>query len=249
MRLEEWYKRLESFERSRHEVVTSEPTPITEADRQPKKHMDEPVQPALNPVYTSPSGAVTILPPDSPTVEASAASETLPAAAQKFAQSAGVEDATFRTASPPKSETKARQPKSARFGDKSSLDLFSQPANIPPPAPPASRESREELMARLLDPILTLEEAAQLLGVCPTTVRRWTNKGVLQHYRTSGNQRRFRLSHVVGFLGDDGGPTKPRKTGTLHDSHEEDRPLLTLSSPDDDEANKSGRGLKASQRA
>ncbi len=62
------------------------------------------------------------------------------------------------------------------------------------------REGREELLQRLLDPLLSLEETARLLGVCPTTVRRYTNKGVLKHLRTQGNQRRFRLSDVMEFL-------------------------------------------------
>ncbi|MGQ9523842.1 MAG: helix-turn-helix domain-containing protein [Armatimonadota bacterium] len=62
------------------------------------------------------------------------------------------------------------------------------------------RESREELIRRLLDPELSLEEAARLLGVCPTTVRRYTNKGYLPHYRTAGNQRRFRLSDILEFM-------------------------------------------------
>jgi len=72
-------------------------------------------------------------------------------------------------------------------------------------APPAggkarSREPREDLVQRLLDPTLTLEETAVFLGVCPTTVRRYTNRGLLKHFRTQGNQRRFRLSDVVEFL-------------------------------------------------
>jgi excisionase family DNA binding protein len=62
------------------------------------------------------------------------------------------------------------------------------------------RESREELVQRLVDPTLTLEETALLLGVCPQTVRRYTNRGHLRHFRTSGNQRRFRFSDVVEFL-------------------------------------------------
>jgi excisionase family DNA binding protein len=62
------------------------------------------------------------------------------------------------------------------------------------------RESREDLLQRLLDPLLTLEETAKLLGVCPTTVRRYTNKGQLKHLRTQGNQRRFRFSEVMEFL-------------------------------------------------
>lgn len=62
------------------------------------------------------------------------------------------------------------------------------------------RESREDLIRRLLDPELTLEETARILGVCPTTVRRYTNRGWLKHHRTVGNQRRFRLSDVLEFL-------------------------------------------------
>ncbi len=62
------------------------------------------------------------------------------------------------------------------------------------------KESREELIQRLIDPILTLEEVARILNVCPTTVRRYTNRGVIAHQRTAGNQRRFRLSDVLAFL-------------------------------------------------
>ena len=61
-------------------------------------------------------------------------------------------------------------------------------------------ESRERLVQRLLDPVLSLEEAAVLLDVCPTTVRRYTNRGILKCYRTPGNQRRFRLSEVMSFM-------------------------------------------------
>ena len=66
------------------------------------------------------------------------------------------------------------------------------------------RETREELLHRLLDPLISLEETARLLNVCPTTVRRYTNKGMLQHQRTAGNQRRFRLSDVLAFMESDG---------------------------------------------
>jgi excisionase family DNA binding protein len=62
------------------------------------------------------------------------------------------------------------------------------------------RETREELIRRLLDPQLTLEEAARVLGVCPTTVRRYTNRGMLHCHRTPGNQRRFRMSDVLQFV-------------------------------------------------
>lgn len=62
------------------------------------------------------------------------------------------------------------------------------------------KESRAELIQRLLDPVITLEEAARILNVCPTTVRRYTNRGALRHIRTAGNQRRFRLSDVLVFM-------------------------------------------------
>lgn len=62
------------------------------------------------------------------------------------------------------------------------------------------KESREELIKRLLDPQLSLEETSRLLGVCPATIRRYTNRGWLNHHRTEGGQRRFRLSDVVKFV-------------------------------------------------
>lgn len=46
---------------------------------------------------------------------------------------------------------------------------------------------------------MTLEETARILEVCPTTVRRYTNKGILPHERSQGNQRRFKLSSVIAF--------------------------------------------------
>ncbi|MCX7801345.1 MAG: helix-turn-helix domain-containing protein [Fimbriimonadales bacterium] len=66
------------------------------------------------------------------------------------------------------------------------------------------KESRQELIRRLLDPELTLEETSRLLGVCPATVRRYTNKGWLLHHRTPGGQRRFRLSSIVRFVEEHG---------------------------------------------
>ncbi len=62
------------------------------------------------------------------------------------------------------------------------------------------KESREELIRRILDPELNLEEVSRLLGVCPATVRRYTNRGWLEHHRTTGGQRRFRLSGLVAFV-------------------------------------------------
>ncbi len=66
------------------------------------------------------------------------------------------------------------------------------------------KESREDLIRRLLNPELTLEETSRLLGVCPATVRRYTNRGWLAHHRTKGGQRRFRLSGIVKFVEEHG---------------------------------------------
>ncbi|MBX3120066.1 MAG: helix-turn-helix domain-containing protein [Fimbriimonadaceae bacterium] len=66
------------------------------------------------------------------------------------------------------------------------------------------KESREELILRLLDPELSLEESSRLLGVCPATVRRYTNRGWLSHHRTKGGQRRFRLSDIIRFVEEHG---------------------------------------------
>jgi excisionase family DNA binding protein len=64
----------------------------------------------------------------------------------------------------------------------------------------AFKETREELLERLIDPQISLEDAARILNVCPTTVRRYTNRGLLKHIRTPGNQRRFKLSEVLSLL-------------------------------------------------
>lgn len=66
------------------------------------------------------------------------------------------------------------------------------------------KETRRDLIRRLLDPELSLEETSRLLGVCPATVRRYTNRGWLEHHRTTGGQRRFRLSHIVKFVEEHG---------------------------------------------
>jgi len=44
---------------------------------------------------------------------------------------------------------------------------------------------------------LSLSDAAKLLGVHPSTVRLWSDKGVLPTHRTSGGHRRYRRDEVV----------------------------------------------------
>ena len=48
---------------------------------------------------------------------------------------------------------------------------------------------------------LSLSGAAQLLGVHPSTVRAWSDKGVLPTHRTSGGHRRYRRDEVLLWAG------------------------------------------------
>jgi len=61
-------------------------------------------------------------------------------------------------------------------------------------------ETREQIIRRLLDPELTLHEAAAVLNLSKATVRRYTDQGKLSCLRTHGGQRRFRLSALLDFL-------------------------------------------------
>jgi excisionase family DNA binding protein len=47
---------------------------------------------------------------------------------------------------------------------------------------------------------LTASEAAKLLGVSLSTVRRWSDAGVLPTYRTPGGQRRYSRAEVERFV-------------------------------------------------
>src|SRR5689334_21448832 len=49
----------------------------------------------------------------------------------------------------------------------------------------------------MTDEWLSLSDAAKLLGVHPSTVRLWSDKGVLPTHRTSGGHRRYRRDEVV----------------------------------------------------
>ena len=61
-------------------------------------------------------------------------------------------------------------------------------------------ETRAQLLERLLNPQISLHEAAILLRVCPATVRNYANAGLLPHVRTAGRQRRFYLRDVLVLL-------------------------------------------------
>jgi len=49
----------------------------------------------------------------------------------------------------------------------------------------------------VMDEWLSLSDAAKLLGVHPSTVRLWSDKGVLPTHRTSGGHRRYRRDEVL----------------------------------------------------
>jgi len=56
-------------------------------------------------------------------------------------------------------------------------------------------------------PLLTSTEAAELLDVHPSTVKRWCNRGALPHSVTPGGHRRIRLTSVTEFARASGIPT------------------------------------------
>jgi excisionase family DNA binding protein len=76
---------------------------------------------------------------------------------------------------------------------------------VPGPRPPRGgrkpfTESREDLVRRLLDPELTLQEASLILNLSKATIRRYTDQGLLRCTRTAGGQRRFRLSDLLALM-------------------------------------------------
>ncbi|MDR5683801.1 MAG: helix-turn-helix domain-containing protein [Armatimonadota bacterium] len=79
------------------------------------------------------------------------------------------------------------------------------PIEVPAPRPPRGgrrpfTESREDLIRRLLDPELTLQEASLILNLSKATIRRYTDQGKLRCTRTAGGQRRFRLSDLLALM-------------------------------------------------
>jgi excisionase family DNA binding protein len=48
---------------------------------------------------------------------------------------------------------------------------------------------------------LSTSQAARALGVSLGTIRRWSDMGYLQSYRTPGGQRRFSHEQIEQFIG------------------------------------------------
>ncbi len=88
------------------------------------------------------------------------------------------------------------------------MELGTRPARSP--GRPPLTETREEIIQRLLDPELSVHEAAALLNVSKATLRRYTDQGKLACSRTAGGQRRFKLSHVLALCDGGAGPTPNR---------------------------------------
>jgi excisionase family DNA binding protein len=54
---------------------------------------------------------------------------------------------------------------------------------------------------------LSTSQAAHALGVSLGTIRRWSDMGYLQSYRTPGGQRRFSQEQIDQFVGSLAQPT------------------------------------------
>jgi len=59
---------------------------------------------------------------------------------------------------------------------------------------------------------LTIQEAGDLIGVSPATLRRWTEAGDVEAFVTPGGHRRFARTSIMGLL-----PTGPRPRRRLHE--------------------------------
>jgi excisionase family DNA binding protein len=60
---------------------------------------------------------------------------------------------------------------------------------------------KDELNTKKLEPMLTTAEVSQLLNVHPSTLRRWSNEGIIRTYRIGARaDRRFMKDDVDRFL-------------------------------------------------
>ncbi len=64
-----------------------------------------------------------------------------------------------------------------------------------------TEDLKNSLLNRELNRMLTITEAAELLGVSCTSLRRYANEGKIKAYRVgSGRHRRFRKRDVLVYL-------------------------------------------------
>lgn len=191
-----------------------EPSPVDEEGGQPvaDEVAAEPLAtPELVPIVPPEAAPETATGPDpAPQSDLEPAPDTQPApAASALAQSEPAPPAALRPAPDPREVVERLDVPAVSLRERLSSVLAHQ-AQLPldiearravsDGVEGSPRETREALVQRLLDPTLTLEEVSLLLGVCRTTVRRYTDRGVLRCFRTPGNQRRFHLTDVLDFM-------------------------------------------------
>lgn len=73
---------------------------------------------------------------------------------------------------------------------------------IKPPAEILSMkilDERKKIIEKLLDPEVTLQEAAILLTISRATLRRYSDKGLISCIKTPTGQRKFKLSSLLEF--------------------------------------------------
>jgi len=65
---------------------------------------------------------------------------------------------------------------------------------------------------------LSISQAANQLGVSLGTIRRWSDLGYLESYRTPGGQRRFSREHIERFVSslEQGGRPGSGREGAMH---------------------------------
>lgn len=61
------------------------------------------------------------------------------------------------------------------------------------------------------DELISISEAAEMLGVCTKTIRDWTNDDRLPCIRTLGGHRRFRRLDIERLLGVNDGSEEARE--------------------------------------
>ena len=77
------------------------------------------------------------------------------------------------------------------------------PASTSPAPSPTPVGERRQLT-------FTSSQAAHYLGVSLATIRRWTDAGHIDCYRTPGGQRRFSRDQLDGFIASlQGAPSRP----------------------------------------
>lgn len=89
-----------------------------------------------------------------------------------------------------------------RVADRRTSPEKTRPAPPRSPGRPRLERSRQQVLHRLLDPEVTLHEAALLLNISKSTLRRYTDSDRLPSFRSPGGQRRFHLSELLAFVED-----------------------------------------------